>query len=308
MLAAAEAASIRLPYSCRSGRCSSCKCRIDGPSVTTSDELGLSEAERSGGWSLACVRVATGSVTLSVEDLTDLKLPASRIVPAKIGSLEKLSPDVLRVRLRLPPGTSFDFASGQYADVIGPGGIRRSYSLAKRADGGGIELHIRRVDGGAMSDYWFGQAKLNDLLRIDGPRGTFTLRSNPQTDVVFLATGTGIAPVKAMLEEIASLAPKDRPRSVRLFWGGRHREDLYWDPHEALEDVVYVPTLSRADAVWQGERGYVQDVALAAGANLDATQVYACGSDAMIRGARTAFERAGLPERAFFSDAFVASN
>jgi CDP-4-dehydro-6-deoxyglucose reductase, E3 len=308
LLAAAEAASIRLPHSCRSGRCSSCKCRIDGPSVTTSDELGLSKAERSGGWSLACVRVATGSVTLSIEDLTDLKLPASRIVPSKVDSLENLSPDVLRVRLRLPPGTSFAFAPGQYVDVLGPGGIRRSYSLAKRADGGAIELHIRRVDGGAMSDYWFGRVKLNDLLRVDGPRGTFTLRSDPQTDVVFLATGTGIAPVKAMLEEIASLAPKNRPRSVRLFWGGRHRDDLYWDPREALEDVIYVPTLSRAEAGWQGRQGYVQDVALAAGANLDATQVYACGSDAMIRGARAAFERAGLPERAFFSDAFVASN
>lgn len=307
LLEAAESAGVRLPYSCRIGRCSTCKCMISGASHPLTEEVGLTDEERSLGWSLACVREADDDVVLEIEDLTFLKLPPKKLVPVKIDALELLSHDVMKVKLRQPPGSSVEYLAGQYADVIGPGGVRRSYSLASLSGSGSIELHIRRVDGGAMSEYWFNHAKLNDLLRIEGPKGTFIPRYNCKHDVVFLATGTGIAPIKAMLEQISSLPKTERPNSVRLFWGGRRPDDLYWDPKPILDGLSFTPTLSRPDDCWAGAKGYVQVAALSETFSIATTQVYACGSDAMVRSARSAFERAGLPPRSFFSDAFVAS-
>lgn len=311
ILEAAEAAGLHLPHSCRSGRCSSCKCKIVGETEVLLAETGLNEAEKAEGWVLACVRTALEDVAVDIHEIDGTRFSKPRMVPAKIDALEMLSVDVMRVRLRLPPGTRFDYVAGQNVEVVGKGGLRRSYSLARRADGGLLELHIRRVEGGAMSAYWFGEAKVNDLLRIHGPLGTFCLRHGPKTTVVFLATGTGIAPVIAMLEELAAQPEAERPAKVAVYWGGRCTRDLYCDPASHFDAAVVVTTISRAEEAWGGARGYVQDHALAAIAELgdpSNVQVYACGSYAMIRSARVAMEAAGVPESGFYSDAFVASN
>ena len=311
ILEAAEAAGLHLPHSCRSGRCSTCKCKIVGATEELSAETGLNETEKSEGWVLACVRSPLEDVAVDLAEIDGACFAKPRMIPAKIDALELLSDDVMRVRLRLPPGTGFDFVAGQYVDVVGRGGLRRSYSLARRAAGSQLELHIRRVEGGEMSAYWFDEAKVNDLLRIHGPLGTFCLRHGPETTVVFLATGTGIAPVMAMLEELASLPEAERPDKVAVYWGGRSPLDLYCDPATHFDGAEVVTTLSRADGDWGGMRGYVQDHALALITRLgdpSNVQVYACGSDAMIRTSRAVMEVAGVPRHAFFSDAFVASN
>lgn len=311
ILEAAETAGLLLPHSCRTGRCSTCKCKISGASEALSAESGLSEAEKAEGWMLACVRSPLEDVAVDLYEIDGARFAKPRMLPAKIDALDMLSDDVIRVRLRLPPSTKFDYVAGQYVDVVGKGGLRRSYSLARRADGGPLELHIRRVEGGAMSGYWFDEAKINDLLRIRGPVGTFCLRHGPETTVVFLATGTGIAPVMAMLEELADLPEAKRPAKVAVFWGGRRQQDLYCEPASQFEGAKVVTTLSRADNDWGGARGYVQDHALAFIAGLcepSNVQIYACGSDAMIRTSRAAMEAAGVPSQAFYSDAFVASN
>lgn len=305
---AAEASGITLPYSCRSGRCSTCKCKVAGATEVLMDETGLTGEDKAEGWILACARSAASDLTLNIQDFTALNLPNTKMIPAKIDALKMLSKDILRVRLRLPPGRELKFLAGQYADVIGPSGLRRSYSFAAATEAGALEFHVRRVKGGEMSAYWFNTAQVDDLLRVNGPRGTFVLRHTPQTDVVFLATGTGIAPVKSMLEEIASLPKDQQPRTIRLYWGGRTESDLYWDPHGLLSHLHYVPTLSRASAAWQGARGYVQDAFLASDPNLNGVQVYACGSEDMIQSSRRALESNGLAAQDFFSDAFVASN
>ena len=161
-----------------------------------------------------------------------------------------------------------------------------------------------------MSAWWFGQAKANDLVRLRGPLGTCFLRETAGLDLVFLATGTGLAPIRSMLGQLAALTdPMQWPRSVSLYWGHRVAADLYVDPLAGLGDldVAYVPVRSRPDASWTGARGHVQDVLLGLRPDLGNTAVYACGSDAMIHGARDALLRAGLPERRFHSDAFVCS-
>lgn len=309
LLDAALRNGVNLEYSCRTGRCSSCKSRVrGGSSVALHEELGLSQDERDAGWILTCVRTPTSEMSLEVNDLGDIELFPARTVPCRIQSLERLSSDVLRVTLRLPPAADFAYHAGQYIDVIGHGGLRRSYSIANAPKPGNpIELHVRHVPGGAMSEYWFSQAKPNDLLRLNGPLGTFFLRETAGTHLVFLATGTGIAPVKAMLEALTSLSPEDRPRSVVVYWGGRTPSDIYWDTAAASLAHRFVPVLSRASDDWTGTRGYVQQAFLNDGPELIQTAVYACGSDAMIHSARQQLMAAGLPERRFHSDAFVCS-
>lgn len=311
LLDAALRQGVVLDYSCRTGRCSSCKGRVRlGETVAKHDELGLSAEEKAHGFILTCVREACGPVELEIDDLGDIMLPEAKTLPCRIQSIERLSSDVMRVMLRLAPTSALAFLPGQYIEVIGDEGLRRSYSVANapRADKQ-IELHIREVPGGAMSRYWFQQAKANDLLRLRGPLGTFFLRGQTGKDLVLLATGTGIAPVKAILEGLTALPVEALPRSVTVYWGGRCREDLYWQAErfDALPGFRYVPVLSRAGDDWHGERGYVQDAMLRDHAYLANTLAYACGSDAMIHAAQARLHAAGLPDRQFHSDAFVCS-
>lgn len=308
LLDAALRQDIVLNYSCRTGRCSSCKGRVrSGDTVASRDEIGLSEEDKAQGFILTCVRQACGPVELEIDDLGGIALPQAKTLPCRIQSIEHLSSDVVRVMLRLPPTSALDFLPGQYVDVIGAESLRRSYSIANapRPDKQ-IELHIREVPDGAMSRYWFQQAKVNDLLRLRGPLGTFFLRGQAGKDLVLLATGTGIAPVKAILEGMTAMTEATRPRTITVYWGGRHRGDLYWQPPEQ-PGVRFVRVLSRADDTWTDARGHVQDVMLREHPSLADTLVYACGSDAMIHGAQAKLRAAGLPEHQFHSDAFVCS-
>jgi CDP-4-dehydro-6-deoxyglucose reductase len=309
LLDAAAKSGIGLPYSCKTGRCSTCKCKVlSGQSVATVDELGLTSEEKAQGFILSCVRSALTEMLIDVEDLGDQVIPKIKTLPTRISSLEKLAPDVLSVKLRFPPNTPFNFLAGQYVDVIGPGGIRRSYSVANApASDNQLQLHIRAVQSGAMSQYWFDQAKVNDLLRINGPLGSFFARPLNGLHLVFLATGTGIAPAKAMLEQLATAPLDNQPLSATLYWGGREPQDLYADPSPWHLSLRYVPVLSRAPDDWTGARGHVQNSLLNDEPDWANTVVYACGSDAMIQSAKAELIQAGLPTKRFYSDAFVPS-
>lgn len=309
ILDAAAQAQVSLPYSCKTGRCSTCKCKvIQGETTALETETGLTDAEKAEGWILSCVRTVNTDALLEVEDLGEVKLPPAKTLPCRISQMDQLAPDVIRILLRLPPTADFSFIPGQYVDVIGPGGVRRSYSLANASFADKtLELHIRSVEGGVMSGYWFNQAKTNDLLRLNGPLGTFFLRNTANLDLIFLATGTGIAPVKAMLESLAGLSSKQQPKSITVLWGGRTSEDLYFDLQGISVDHHFVPVLSRAGADWTGAKGYVQHALLAVMPDLNNATVYACGSDAMIHSAKAFLTQDGLPSQNFYSDAFVCS-
>lgn len=309
ILESAAQNGIRFSYSCKTGRCSSCKCKvISGETTELIPEMGLSENEKINGWILSCARTAATDLVLEIDDIEGISFPDVKTQICKIKSLKKLAPDVMLVELRLPPNVVFEFIPGQYIQVIGPGGIRRSYSIANSAIiENSLELHIRAVESGAMSKYWFDQANVGDLLRINGPHGTFVLRNVHKRNLVFLSTGTGFAPVKAMLEQISQLPPDQVPNSISLFWGARNEQDLYFNVEELPCNFAYTPVLSRSPS-WRGERGYIQDVFLGQNSNLSNHTVYACGSDAMIQSAKNALIKAGLPSKHFLSDAFVCSN
>lgn len=310
LLDAARGAGLVLPHSCRTGRCGTCKVRLSsGLATPAGADLCLTAEERSSGWVLTCVSQAETELSLETEAV---EMPSGydlKTLPCRIQSLDRMAPDVLRVKLRLPPRHGLRYLAGQYIDLIAPDGSRRSYSIANAPAGlDQIELHVRQVPGGLMSSYWFDRAKPEDLLRFEGPRGTFFLRDIAGRELVFLATGTGLAPVKAMLESLAAVPRAARPCSIALFWGGRRPEDLYCEPAPEGLDVDYVPVLSRAGPDWAGARGHVQDRLLDRRPDWHRISVYACGSEAMIEDARRALLAAGLAARRFQSDAFVSSS
>lgn len=310
ILDAARAQGIVLEYSCRTGRCGICKVPVTGGDTVLlrPEDEGLSAADAASKNILTCCRAAAGDVTLDIEPLDRLADIEIRTMPSRIVSIDRPATDIIKVVLKTPPTSPLLFVAGQYVDVL-TADVRRSYSLANapRADGL-LELIVKRYPSGVLSDFWFEHAKPGDLLRIEGPFGTFFLRDEAPKDIVFLATGTGIAPVKALLEDIATDPERAARHRLRVFWGNREAESFCWDPVALGLDVNFHWLLSGDDAGWCGLRGYVQDAAIRDGFDADDTVVYACGSNAMITASRTAMIALGLPPRRFFSDAFVSSN
>ncbi len=309
ILDAARTHGIVLEYSCRTGRCGICKAPVlAGTTDILRHEESLTPEDAAEGLILTCCRSATSDVTLDIEPLDRLAGIEIKTMASRIVSIERLAPDIVRVMLKTPPTSPMRFLPGQYIDVIVEG-VRRSYSLANapRADGQ-LELIVKRYKGGVLSEYWFERAKVNDLLRIEGPFGTFFLREQAPTNIVFLATGTGIAPVKALLEELAADPARAARHCLTVFWGNREAESFCWDPVGLGLDVGVHHLLSGTDTNWSAARGYVHDAAIRQGIDPDNTVVYACGSNAMITSARAALLALGLPAKRFFSDAFVSSN
>lgn len=304
ILESARAAGLVLEHSCRTGRCGLCRATV------RTGETRVIQAEVPGdaleaGDVLTCCRAAASDLVLEVADLGPLAGVEKRILPCKIASISFPTPSIAHVVLRLPPASHFHYLAGQHIDVIAKG-VKRSYSIANApSPQGGIELYIRRFDGGVLSSYWFEEAAVGDLLRFEGPLGTYYLREEGHGPLIFLATGTGIAPVRAILEHAASIALQ---RPILLFWGNRAKEDFFWSPETQDGFVQFEPVLSRPAADWSGRRGYVQDALAAQGHDLADASIYACGSAEMVRSAEALLLNAGLPKNRFFADPFLVSD
>jgi CDP-4-dehydro-6-deoxyglucose reductase, E3 len=308
---AAQKAGIILEHSCLNARCSSCIVKIiSGETDNREEELVLTEEQKRKKFVLSCNAMPLSNLSLDIEDLGNIKLFEKKIVPAKISSIEKMSNDVIKVVFRLPPTSNFQFNSGQYVHLI-KGNLNRSYSIANKPSAKNqLEFFIKKYKNGFMSKYWFEDAKVNDLLRVEGPLGSFFLRESECENIVFLATGTGIAPIKAILESVLEAPSNFMKKKFWIFVGARYKEDLLWDPtinNDKIE-VKYIPVLSRQVDDWSGEKGYVQDAVLKFDLNLGNTQVYACGSNEMIQSAKFTLLKNRLKENDFFSDAFVSTN
>ncbi|HSC67164.1 MAG TPA: FAD-binding oxidoreductase [Cellvibrio sp.] len=309
LLDAAKAQGLVLEHSCRTGRCGACKALVvKGDTQVLRAEESLEASEVEAGFILTCCRTATSDVELDIEDLGLLANIKMQTLPCKIDRVDLLAPDVIQIFLRLPPTSQFNYLPGQYIDVIAKNGVRRSYSIANspRADNK-LELHIRAVTNGQMSNYWFNDAKANDLLRLEGPHGTFCYHPKEEKNLVFLATGTGIAPIKSILDAFATSTEWVQEKKIYVYWGGRVPADIYWQPNFTQLNIDFRPTLSRAANNWMGRRGYVQDAVIADGIDLEDSVIYACGSDTMIHAAKKLFVAQGLNPNSFYSDAFVSS-
>lgn len=306
----AKSNGVVLEHSCLKARCRSCLARVlKGSTINLEDELVLTEEERAENFVLSCNAKPTSDLFLDIEHLGDVIIYDKKLVPSKISKIEFINDTVIKLELRLPPNNDFPYNAGQYLNII-HAGIKRSYSIANRYEKGqNLLFFIKNYENGLMSEYWFKKAKLNDLLRIEGPIGTFFFRDSSKENIIFLATGTGIAPVKAILEDLEATAPdKLKNKKVWFFSGARYENDLFWIPKTSSFSINYFPVLSRPDSNWGGNVGYVQDVVLRQNINLKNSQVYACGSNDMIEAAKKMFIENDLEEHDFYSDAFVQTN
>jgi CDP-4-dehydro-6-deoxyglucose reductase len=308
---AAKSNGIILEHSCLNARCRSCAVQVEsGTTNDKYDDLVLSAEEKSSNWILACNSIPSSDLVLDIEDLGDVKVFEKKIIPAKIQAINKLNDTVIEVNLRLPPNSNFEYNSGQYVNIT-KGTIKRSYSVANAyRESGVLTFLIKKYENGQMSKYWFEEAKENDLLRIEGPIGSFFLRESEVENIIFLATGTGVAPVKAILESITDSPNKFSDKKIWIIFGARNESDIFWQPNELNEvsNLKYIPVLSRASEDWKGESGYVQDILIKQNILLENAQVYACGSNTMIESAKKLLIEKGLNKTNFFSDAFVATN
>lgn len=317
ILAAAIHAGVGLPYGCKDGACGSCKCKKLSGEVTHDaySENALSEAELAAGLILTCRATATSDVVLESRQVTGASAFPIKKMPVRVNALEKLSHDVMRVQLQLPAHTAFQFHAGQYLEFILRDGSRRAYSMATpphvAANTPAIELHIRHMPGGKFTDHVFGAMKEKEILRAEGPFGSFFLREDSDKPMVFLASGTGFAPIKALLEHMQH---KVMTRPVSLYWGGRRPEDLYMDAwlkelSTSMPNLSYVPVISDAlpEDHWSGRTGYVHQAVLDDFADLSGHEVYACGAPVVVDAARSSYtSQRGLPEECFFADAFTS--
>ena len=317
LLAAAIRQGVALPYGCKDGACGSCKCRKVSGLVQHGEHQSkaLSDEEEAAGMVLTCCAVALSDVVLESRQVTQTGSFPVKKMPARLIELERKSADVMLLRLQLPTNESFSYHAGQYLDFMLPDGLRRSYSMASAAaplPGATLELHIRHLIGGVFTDRVFGAMKEKEILRLEGPFGSFYLREDSNKPIVLLASGTGFAPIKAIIEYMQL---KGITRPATLYWGGRRPQDLYLDDWvrsklDEMPQLRYVPVVSDAlpEDQWGGRSGFVHLAVLQDMPDLSAYQVYACGVPIMVESAQRDFAQAGLPPEEFYADAFTSES
>lgn len=312
VLDAALRQGLLMPYGCRTGACGACRGKVLSGQVDhgQAQPFVLSNADRAAGYALFCCATAQSDLSIECREIrSSQELPVKNL-PAKVHKLARLAPDVMLIELKLPATERLQFLAGQYIEILLKDGRRRAFSLANAPhDDAFLQLHVRLVPGGQFTGHVFAGMKEKDLLRFSGPHGSFFLREESVKPIVMVASGTGFAPLKAMVEHAVS---EKMPRPISLYWGGRCREDLYllelaerWT--RELPSFRFVPVLSEATEAdaWTGRTGFVHTAVMQDYPDLSGFQVYACGAPVMVAAARRDFSGlCRLPENEFFSDSF----
>ena len=314
ILTAAIRAGVGLPYGCKNGACGSCKGRLLAGSVEHGkhQERALSAAEEAAGSALFCCAQPQSDITIEAREVLGMGEFPIKKVPARVSTLERVGDDVIILSLQLPATERMQYKAGQYIEFLLKDGKRRSYSMANAPHTDGLmSLHIRHLPGGLFTDHVFGTMKERDILRFEGPQGSFFLREDSDKPMVLLASGTGFAPIKAIIEHAVHLK---LTRPMHLYWGGRRPQDLYlhtlceeWA--RTLPNFRYTPVVSDAlpEDGWQGRSGFVHRAVMADLPDLSGFQVYACGAPVMVESAQSEFvAQCTLPEEEFFADSFTS--
>lgn len=306
VLAAAERAAVRLPHECTFGGCGTCRIKLAEGTVAYDEfPMALTPEEAAQGYALACQARPCADLTISVANTRQFAEP--RRLDATVHRIASLCDDVIHLTLALPPDAPLDYAPGQYMNVVLPDGATRSFSMASAPAGNLVDFHVRRIPGGRYTDHWLGQARPGAALEIEAPLGVFSYHEEDWRPMIMMATGTGIAPIKAILE---SLLDNDDCPPVTLYWGMRTEADLYLrdqiaDWADRLYEFNFVPVLSRADAGWQGRRGHVQHAVLQDHGDLSEHAFYLCGAPAMISEATALLAGRGASLDHVYADSFT---
>ncbi len=317
ILSAAIREGVGLPYGCKDGACGSCKCRLlEGRVIHgVHQSKALSAEEEAAGWILTCQAAPQTDVVVEARTVPGAGEFTVRKMPSRVSSIRRPAPDVAILQLQLPANDRLQYHAGQYVEFILRDGARRSYSMANaphtQIDTPGIELHLRHLPGGKFTDHVFGSMREKDILRVEGPFGSFFLREDSEKPMILLASGTGFAPIKAIIEHLQF---KHSQRHAVLYWGCRSKADLYlhdWALEAAakMPNLHYIPVLSEAkpEDDWTGRTGLVHQAVMHDHPNLMNHQVYACGAPIMVASAQHDFVvRSGLPDDEFFADSFTS--
>ena len=300
-----------MPYGCRGGACGACKAKVISGEVNypDGDPLAISETEKTTGMALFCVAHASSDLEIEVREIGAAKDIVIKTLPCRVASMEKLASDVMVLKLKLPQADRLQFLAGQYIDILLKDGRRRSFSIANAPhDDAFIELHVRKIENGEFTGRVFEQMTEKDLLRFEGPHGSFFWREESDRPAILMAGGTGFAPIKGVVEHVLAEGLK---QPVHIYWGARNKESLYmaelaqsWaDSHEKLH---FIPVLSEPldSDQWAGRTGFVHDAVCQDFSDLSAYDIYACGPPVMIQAGRSAFASQGMDESHFYFDSF----
>ncbi len=316
VLEAALRQSFPLPYGCRDGACGTCKGKVLEGKVDYGryQATALSAADREAGFALFCQAKPLSDLVIEAREIGAVRDIPIKTLPCRVQKLERLAPDVMALHLRLPANERLQFLAGQYIEILLKDGKRRAFSMANAPhDDEHLQLHLRHYDGGTFTAYVFNQMKEREILRFQGPFGTFFLREDSEKPIIFLASGTGFAPIKGIAEH-AFHRGLDRP--MQLYWGARARPDLYLDAlarqwADEHPNFSYIPVLSEArpEDAWTGRTGFVHRAVMEDHPDLSGHQVYACGAPVMVEAAHRDFtSHCALPEDEFLSDAFTTAS
>lgn len=319
VLEAALRQNINLPYGCKNGACGSCKGKVLEGQVTHGQhsESAMSRADETGGATLFCCAHPQSDLLIEAREVQGAGDIAIRKVPCRVNAISRHGSDVAILKLQLPASERFQFLAGQYLEFLLKDGQRRAYSIANAPEQEGpLELHIRHLPGGLFTDFVFAAKdpalKEKDILRFEGPLGSFFLREDSKKPIIFVAAGTGFAPIKSIIEQMQA---KKIQRPISLYWGGRRPSDLYMNSlcetwAQDLPDFKYIPVISDAlpEDTWDGRSGFVHEAVMTDHPNLKDFQVYACGAPVMVNAARQDFSsQCHLPEEEFFADSFTSA-
>ncbi|MCL4747801.1 MAG: CDP-6-deoxy-delta-3,4-glucoseen reductase [Burkholderiaceae bacterium] len=319
VLEAALRQGVVLPYGCKNGACGSCKSKIlEGmheQGAHSPKALSADEAQR--GYALLCCSRPQSDLSVEARVVAAAGDIPIRKMPCRIASIAHPAPDVAVLRLQLPANERLLYLAGQYVELLLRDGNRRAYSMATAPhDAGQIELHVRHMPGGKFTDALFGATqpgfKEKDILRFEGPLGTFFLHEESRKPIVFLASGTGFAPIKAVIEHCLH---KDIGRPMTLYWGGRRPHDLYMNELAAkwareVPHFRYVPVVSDAldEDGWTGRVGFVHHAVIEDFPDLSGHEVYACGAPIVVDSARRDFvAQCALAPDDFIADSFTSA-
>lgn len=300
-----------LPYSCSDGVCGVCKGKILEGEVDYGKYQAstLTDAEKAAGLALFCCAKPLSNLVIECREVNAVSDIPVKTMPCRVQKLERLAEDVMLLQLKLPANERLQFLPGQYISILLKDQKPRSFSLANAPHNDEfLELHIRNIAGGTFTRHVFNEMKERDIMRFKGPLGTFFLREDSGKPVIFVASGTGFAPIKAIIEHVLHTGLK---RPMHFYWGARKLADLYmlekarqWES----SGIKFTPVLSEPlpGDHWQGRTGLVHQAVLDDFCDLSGFEVYACGAPVMVEAARRDYTALrGLPEDAFFSDMFT---
>ncbi|SFV63338.1 CDP-6-deoxy-delta-3,4-glucoseen reductase-like [hydrothermal vent metagenome] len=291
-----------LPYGCQKGLCGKCKAFIVSGEVSNiTPNNAITKEEIDNNITLLCQCYAKSDLEIEIQELAT-RIPPSSKKNMKIKEINALNYDVFELVLEQSKENKISFLAGQYANLSYKKYIDRPFSIANTPNDDFISFHIKVVKGGGFTNLLANDLKIGENIEIEGPKGSFYFNEQSTNPIIMVAGGTGLGPIKAIIEYIIKHQLK---RKITLYWGVNTQDDFYLDiPKEWLEKITFIPVLSNPKKNWHGRIGFVHQAVLDDISDLSNYDIYVCGAPIMVKTANETFIEKGLKIENFFSDSF----